>query len=169
MTRIVVLIAGLTLIACACASVSDTSEDTTARAVAEAGAQDTERSLPPASGAAAEENEGGTTRSTGDLTEAEESVEPTTAPQGTVDGALQSLIDVAISDLASRLSVASGDIDVVSAEVVVWPDSSLGCPQSGMSYLQVLSEGYQVVLARGGTTYSYHGGEGQGPFLCTKK
>jgi hypothetical protein len=37
-----------------------------------------------------------------------------------------------------------------------WPDSSLGCPQPGMAYLQVITPGYLIVLRALGNDYMYH-------------
>jgi len=79
---------------------------------------------------------------------------------------LQSLIDTGTADLANRLSIDRNIVEVVSAQSVVWPDRSLGCPQPGMVYPQVLAEGYHIELRVKGQVYSYHGGEGRGPFLC---
>jgi hypothetical protein len=39
-----------------------------------------------------------------------------------------------------------------------WPDGSLGCPQPGMLYTQVLTPGYQVVVEAGGEEYDYRMG-----------
>lgn len=83
-----------------------------------------------------------------------------------IEPGLQPLIDTAIADLANRLSLDRSTIEVVSAQSVVWPDRSLGCPQPGMVYLQVLSEGFHIELRAKGQMYSYHGGAGRGPFLC---
>ena len=43
--------------------------------------------------------------------------------------------------------------EVVAFDAVNWRDSSLGCPQSGMTYTQVITPGYQlkVVTERGET------------------
>jgi hypothetical protein len=71
-----------------------------------------------------------------------------------------------IADLAQRLNVPPGDIEVVLVESVVWPDGSFGCPQPGMVYAQVLQEGLRVVLRHGGLEYAYHSGGNQAPFLC---
>ena len=70
------------------------------------------------------------------------------------------------ADLAQRLNVAPGDIEVVLVEDVVWPDGSFGCPQPGMAYAQVLQEGLRVLLRYGGNEYAYHSGGAQPPFLC---
>lgn len=77
------------------------------------------------------------------------------------------LMSQAITDLAERLGVAPEQIEVVSAEAVVWPDGSLGCPQPGMLYPQVLQEGMRIRLAVAGVIYQYHSGERRAPFLCT--
>ncbi len=58
-------------------------------------------------------------------------------------------------DLADRIGVSIDSIVVVSAEAVMWRDSSLGCPEPGMMYLQVLTEGYQVLLEAQGQIYDY--------------
>lgn len=72
----------------------------------------------------------------------------------------------AITDLAERLSVAEDTIEVVTAEAVVWPDGSLGCPEPGMMYAQVIVEGMKIILEVDGEEYHYHYGADRGPFLC---
>lgn len=63
-------------------------------------------------------------------------------------------------DLASRLSVSEDAIALVSIEAVEWPDSSLGCPQPGQMYLQVITPGYRFVLRADDATYEYHSARG---------
>lgn len=89
-----------------------------------------------------------------------------TPPSGPVPSVPASLREIAAADLSARLAIPADQIEVVGFESVVWPDSSLGCPQPGMQYLQVLTEGYRLQLKAGKQVYSYHGGEGRGPFLC---
>jgi hypothetical protein len=69
---------------------------------------------------------------------------------------LQALIATAKVDLAQRLSIAETQINFVEATEVEWSDSSLGCPQPGMDYLQVITPGYRIVLEANGTQYEYH-------------
>jgi hypothetical protein len=76
------------------------------------------------------------------------------------------LVAPAIADLAGRLGVSPGDIEVVSAEEVTWPDGSLGCPEPGMSYTQALVNGAKVVLRYEDRVYVYHAGADAKPFLC---
>ena len=81
--------------------------------------------------------------------------------------ALQPFADAATADLAERLGVDASTITVARAENVTWPDGALGCPEPGLSYIQVQTEGTRAVLVHGNVTYFYHGGEGNpGPFLC---
>jgi hypothetical protein len=88
------------------------------------------------------------------------------AVNGTVDPGLQPYIDMATSDLAQRLSIDGDQIAVVSAELKTWPDSSLGCPQPGMQYAQVMTDGALIVLRAAAKEYRYHAGGSRPPFLC---
>ena len=82
------------------------------------------------------------------------------------DGPLIDLVTVAAADLAVHLSVPIGDIVVVSAESVVWPDGSIGCPIPDMRYTQVQVDGTKIVLSVDDGIYNYHSGANRGPFLC---
>jgi hypothetical protein len=74
-------------------------------------------------------------------------------------------VDAAVADLRDRLGTDEV-IEVVVAHELTWPDGSLGCPQSGMSYTQALVPGYRIELAAGDQIYEYHGASGVDPFLC---
>ena len=74
------------------------------------------------------------------------------------------LVVAAVDDLAGRLGISAADVTVVDARAVTWGDGSLGCPQPGMMYTQVLVDGTLVVLKAGGQQYEYHGGDPL--FLC---
>ena len=82
------------------------------------------------------------------------------------EGNLAHLVAAAAADLAEHLSVSIGDIVVVSADSVVWPDGSIGCPIPDMLYTQVQVDGAKIVLSVDGGIYNYHSGAGRGPFLC---
>lgn len=90
-----------------------------------------------------------------------------TSPTPDVSG-MESLIEMAKKDLAQRLSVSVGEISLVEAKPVVWPDSSMGCPQPGMVYLQIPEDGALIVLQFEGVSYEYHNGGSRGLFLCEK-
>lgn len=81
----------------------------------------------------------------------------TTPTQPTpADPVLRSLIDEAKTDLAQRLSLPVEQITLLEAAAVTWPDGSLGCPEEGMAYAQVLSPGYLIRVEAGGQEYEYH-------------
>lgn len=79
---------------------------------------------------------------------------------------MQDLIAKAMEDLAQRLLISDSQIMLVEAQEVVWPDSSLGCPQPGMAYLQVPEDGARIIFEVDGSKYSYHTGGSLGLFLC---
>jgi hypothetical protein len=79
---------------------------------------------------------------------------------------MQRPAEFAAQDLAQRLSIPVEEVTVMEVRDVTWPDASIGCPQPGMMYAQVLTEGTLIVLQRGGQTYEYHSGAGGEPFLC---
>jgi hypothetical protein len=97
----------------------------------------------------------------------EEKMEPT-IPSPT-NPAIQQWIAQAISDLANRLRVEEGEIQLMSFEEKIWPDRSLGCPEPGMAYRQVPVDGYLIRLRHGKQLYSYHGGGVRAPFLCEQE
>ena len=72
----------------------------------------------------------------------------------------------AIADAAERTGQDTTDVEVVRFEQVTWPDGAIGCPQPGEMYTQALVEGYRVVIDAGGEELTYHGADGQEPFLC---
>lgn len=76
------------------------------------------------------------------------------------------LVRLAMKDLAGRLNTSQKSIQYVQFEAVVWPDGSLGCPQPGLEYPQVQSEGYRIQLRYANDLYDYHGGGNRLPFLC---
>jgi len=83
--------------------------------------------------------------------------------------ALQKMVMHAKEDLAGRLSLEADkvdQIDLIEIKAVVWPDSSLGCPQPGMVYTQVQQDGLRIRLRVGKRIYSYHSGGSRLPFLC---
>jgi len=80
----------------------------------------------------------------------------TTSVPTPTDAGLQNLIEKAKEDLAQRLSMSVTQINLVEATEAEWSDSSLGCPQPGMDYLQVITPGYLILLEVNAQTYEYH-------------
>jgi hypothetical protein len=81
----------------------------------------------------------------------------------------QAAVDAAVRDAASHLGVASTDLKVVQAEPREWSDASLGCPQPGVMYAQVVTPGYLVVLSGGGKQLEYHTDERGRVVLCSER
>jgi hypothetical protein len=85
--------------------------------------------------------------------------------EATVPAEAEDITNLVRQDLAERLKEAQGNITIVDVRAVDWPDTSLGCPQPGKMYVQVLTPGYQIVLRVGGREYTYHTG-GNNFVLC---
>jgi hypothetical protein len=71
------------------------------------------------------------------------------------------VVQAAKKDLAQRLNVRPESIELAGPiEEVTWPNSSLGCPEPGMMYAQVLTPGYRIKLQTSGKAFEYHTGKG---------
>jgi hypothetical protein len=77
-------------------------------------------------------------------------------------------VELARQMLANELGCEPDAITLVSVEAVEWSDSSLGCPQPGMMYMQVITPGYYVVLEHDGHRYSYHTDRGRRAIRCDR-
>lgn len=112
----------------------------------------------------------------------EPAMSETIEPAGTVTGGnvertyvaeeyppeLSRIIGGMITDLSERLGVDATAIRVVAVEEVTWSDASLGCPQPGMSYAQVVTDGMRVILEAKAVFYDYRADGVQVPFLCER-
>jgi hypothetical protein len=92
------------------------------------------------------------------------------SPTGeTVSPELQTLVDIARSDLARRLEqqqLSTDDILVLRAERVTWRSGALGCPLPDRGYMMVLTPGVRILLSANGVNYAYHSSLHGRPFLC---
>ena len=95
-----------------------------------------------------------------------ETANPTSEITPTPDPAALQVAVRARNDLATKLGIRVDDITISSAQAVTWPDSSLGCPQEGMAYTQVLTPGYLILLETGGKTYEYHASRDSFVIFC---
>lgn len=95
---------------------------------------------------------------------------PHTAPfePGRIEPALHQQVQQAKMDLSSRQHTTPDKIEVLEAVTVVWRDSSLGCPQPGMEYLQVLTKGTRIRLRFGHAVFHYHGVGDRPPVYCER-
>jgi hypothetical protein len=62
----------------------------------------------------------------------------------------------ATTALAKQLGTSDAQIEVESIAEQTWPDTSLGCPEEGRMYLQVITPGYVLQLRAKGQVYEYH-------------
>lgn len=67
----------------------------------------------------------------------------------------KALIDICRADLAARLNVEIKAVTVVKAEPATFPDASLGLPQPGQFYAEVITHGFRIVLEAAHTRYLY--------------
>ena len=81
---------------------------------------------------------------------------PTAMPAAATPTAEPAAVEAVRRELAGRLGVAASRLKAVSVEPVAWPDASLGCPQEGYAYAQVVTPGYRVVMEHNGQRYTYH-------------
>ena len=97
-----------------------------------------------------------------------QSPSPTPVPGGgsPVPAEAAAIVALAKRQLAERLGRTEAEIGVSRVEALEWPDSSLGCPQPGMMYAQVITPGYRLLLIVSGTTYEYHGDRGSRAVPC---
>ena len=72
----------------------------------------------------------------------------------------------AADDLAERVGVEPGQVQVAEYRAVTWPDGAVGCPEEGMAYTQALVDGYLLVLQAEGTEFSYHSAGEEEFFYC---
>ncbi len=70
----------------------------------------------------------------------------------------QALLERAKAQVEAEMGVAATDLTLVSLEPVEWNDASLGCPQPGMMYAQVVTPGYRITLQGPDGDYDVHTG-----------
>jgi hypothetical protein len=65
-----------------------------------------------------------------------------------------------VADAAKRFKVAESAVVLAQAEKVTWSDASLGCPEPGRMYAQMLVEGFRITAktSAGSLIYNTDGG-----------
>jgi hypothetical protein len=76
-------------------------------------------------------------------------------------------VTAARADAASRTGVPAQSWQISELRAVDWPDASLGCPERGVMYIQVITPGYAFKLTAQNRTLSYHSGAGR-VVLCDR-
>jgi len=61
-----------------------------------------------------------------------------------------------VADAAKRFNVAESAVVLTRAEQLTWSDGSLGCPEPGVMYTQMLVAGFRVVAKTSAGELTYH-------------
>jgi hypothetical protein len=80
----------------------------------------------------------------------------------------RTIADKAVRALADHLDIPVSAITVDSVRAIEWSDSSIGCPQPGQAYLQVITPGHRISLRVGEKLYTVNEANGRA-FVCTRK
>ncbi len=76
------------------------------------------------------------------------------------------MVELVLQGAATQLGVDPAALTVTGIDAVDWPDSSLGCPEDGGVYAQVISPGYRITVTDGTSTLEYHTGSNEAIVLC---
>jgi hypothetical protein len=68
----------------------------------------------------------------------------------------QQVVAAALQDAATQLGVAASELSLQQIEAREWGDSSLGCPQPGNLYSQIVTPGFLIVINSRGKQLEYH-------------
>ena len=71
----------------------------------------------------------------------------------------QEAIDLAISKVNQITPLSKDSVEHLKIRSIQWPDSSLGCPEPGVDYLQKMIPGYLVSFTVDGKIYSVNIGD----------
>jgi hypothetical protein len=61
-----------------------------------------------------------------------------------------------IAAIAADLGLDEDEVQVLIVEPREWPDASLGCPEPGHAYADVITPGYLMVVQAGGEEFEFH-------------
>ena len=68
----------------------------------------------------------------------------------------RAIVEQVRADAAHRAGVATTETHILRVEAREWSDASLGCPQPGRQYAQVVTPGYLVIAGAAGREFEYH-------------
>jgi hypothetical protein len=82
---------------------------------------------------------------------------PSALPRSDTNPEAQPPVDQVLQAAATQLGVSANQLQVDQVEARQWPDSSLGCPQPGNQYSQVVTPGFLIVVrTASGGQLEYH-------------
>ncbi len=152
--RLTAMMAMLALTACGQMSDGVFGSTTSMQSLVESTTRTTLPSVNPTSTTTAS-SESTTTPST------DESNDEQTAPSDPDDPeseVTENLLDAIVADAAERTGVDPTQVEVVSVTEETFNDSSLGCPEPGQVYTQVITPGHIVIVEAGGAELVYRVG-----------
>lgn len=77
------------------------------------------------------------------------------------------LLDEMVADAAERTAVDRESVEIISITEETFSDASLGCPEPGEVYAQVITPGHVVIVEAGGEEFDYRVGTQSETFkLC---
>ena len=76
------------------------------------------------------------------------------------------LVELTKQNLVQKLAVPEDQIELLGSVSQEWSDSSLGCPQRDMNYLQVVTPGFIIRYLAAGKNYEYHTDSKENYVLC---
>lgn len=71
-----------------------------------------------------------------------------------------------VADAARRFKVAESAVVLAQAEKVTWSDASLGCPEPGRMYAQMLVEGFRITAKTSAGSLVYNADSGGNAVSC---
>ena len=81
---------------------------------------------------------------------------PTAPPTAIVTPEAAAAVDAAKQDAAAHLGVTLDQLSVAQVDAREWSDASLGCPQPGQLYSQVITPGFLILITSGNRQLEYH-------------
>ncbi len=82
--------------------------------------------------------------------------EPFKTPPVNISEQSAKVVELAKKDLAEKLQIPVTSIQVLRIISTEWQDTSLGNPEHGMVYAQVITPGYVILLLAENQIYEYH-------------
>lgn len=84
----------------------------------------------------------------------------------TAPAAPEPLIRAALEDAARHTGLPVAQLRLIDATLVTWADGSLGCPEPGLMYPQMLVPGFRITIEAAGKRLDYHASKRGALLLC---
>ncbi len=96
-----------------------------------------------------------------------EPVEQSRSPIAVPFEAPSEVVEAAREHVATQMDISTEAMEVVATAAVEWSDASLGCPDPGKLYAQVITPGYRIILEVEGREIEVHTDqEGRNVVIC---